>query len=235
MPPGRLLLVLVLLTIAVPSGIDARRRKPPPDPFRFIHFQRSSPGSPLSWIELRLTPEVSELSVVYLGQRYQESRPPDSALRETLVRALLETEIWPRWDGAPRACLAFGHGPTTREATLGPYPTPDPVMARVESIVELEALLLAYHGELSHYLTDEPSLAAGTIDQLAAGLRTHTLLLDTRLQEILATIAEDRTVRPLVRDAAETVLEFGRGLAFRSRSPVEEPPSDLQPVREAEE
>lgn len=197
------------------------KRGPPPDPFRFIDFHEKRPGHALDEIELWIEGSSMQMEVRYLGQLHRESGPVDPALREVLLKLLVEAEIWPVIDGGARGCVALGFGPVTREASLGSIPTGDPPTERAIAVIRLEALQLAYWGELCRYASDEPSLAAGTIDQLVRDLEAGRVALDRRLARQLNTIALDRTVRPLVRDGA--VVALGKFGIVPSAPP---PPSD---------
>lgn len=207
-----------------PAKAKKGKRGPPPDTFRFLHFRELRPGNALDSIELWLEEGVARMEVRYLGQVHREVGPPDPATSAVLLKLLSESEVWPRWEGAPHGCIALGFGAATLEATLGPIPTGEAPMERAIAVLRLEALQLAYWGELRRYATDEPSLAAGTIDQLVRDLEARRVTLDRRLIAQLNTIALDRTVRPLVREGAARTLARNGIVPKAPPPPEEEPP-----------
>lgn len=197
----------------IPKKRPPRVRPAPPDPFRFLHYQEVRPGQALDAIVIRIDPTGSEREVRYLGQVHRDHDPVPAALKDMLVRTLRETEVWPYWDdGEERGCIAFGHGPVTREARLGHRHNEDPAMERFLAVVNLESLQMAYAGELLRYASDEPSLAVGTIDMLLTDVAARRIVVDQRIVGALRRIATDRTVRALVRDAATRALDrLGQG------------------------
>lgn len=208
-------------TIRVPKG-------PREDPFRFLHYRQSWPGQALQEIDLRIEGTRLSLEVIYLGQSHHVSGEADPGMRTALVRYLRELEAWPQTDGGTLACIAFGDGPATHEAAFGTLASPEPALDRFLAAIRIEAMQEAYIGELSRYATDEPSLAAGTIEGLLRESKSGILTVDDRLLAALNGIAIDRTVRPLVRDAATAALAaFGRTPVLAKIA--EEPPAPEKP------
>lgn len=211
-------------TVRIPKG-------PREDPFRFLDYQQRWPGQALQEVHLHFEGTEQTFEVIYLGQVHRAVGPAEPGMRTILVRYLRELEAWPETDSAPLGCISFGDGPTTREATFSDLSSPEPALDRFLATIRIDSLQVAYLGELARYATDEPSLAAGTIDQMMRQSNTGALTMDERLFGALNQIAIDRTVRPLVRDAATAALAtFGRTpVIARAAEPDSKEPHPKKP------
>lgn len=199
-------------------------RAPEPEPFRYAHFHEERQGHALESIDFRLDGEVLTMEVVYLGQTQRYQGPVDPSLRDAAISTLLFTEVWPHQEGATSGCLELAFGSTSRTASFDVPPDDDPALARFLSTVRMEALELAYLGELSRYGSDDPSLAVGTINMILRDVRAGNVAPGERVIELLVRIAADRTVRPLVRRAGRSAL------AALGQPLVDEEPNEAQPT-----